>query len=105
MDLDYFEEAVDYMLALEQVDKEHGVALMGLSKAGEIVLSMAAFLPSEKLSGVIVMNSVMNYWMQDVIYKGNKVLTGKEEGFHSMVLNLAEDSYFYYIMAWEGDQK
>lgn len=64
------------MLNLEQVDKKHGVALSGLSKAGEIVLTMAAFLPNEKLSGVIVMNSVMNYFMQDVMYKGKQVLAG-----------------------------
>ena len=77
LDLDYFEEAVDFMLNLPQVDTKHGVALSGLSKAGEIVLSMAAFLPNEKLSGVIIMNSVMNYFVQDVIYKGEKVLSGK----------------------------
>ena len=75
--MDYFEEAVDYMLNLEQVDKKHGIALSGLSKAGEIVLTMAAFLPNEKLSGVIVMNSVMNYFMTDVMYKGKPVLNGK----------------------------
>ena len=77
LDLDYFEEAVDFMLSLPQVDKSHGVAVSGLSKAGEIVLSMAAFLPNEKLSGVIIMNSVMNYFVQDVMYKGDKVLSGK----------------------------
>ena len=65
------------MLNLPQVDNKHGVALSGLSKAGEIVLSMAAFLPDEKLSGVIIMNSVMNYFVQDVMYKGEKVLSGK----------------------------
>ena len=65
------------MLSLPQVDKSHGVAVSGLSKAGEIVLSMAAFLPNEKLSGVIIMNSVMNYFVQDVMYKGDKVLSGK----------------------------
>ena len=78
LDLDYFEEAVDYMLALPQVDKSHGVALSGLSKAGEIVLSMAAFLPKEKLSGVMILNSAMNYFMQDVNYKGKTVLSGKK---------------------------
>ena len=67
------------MLSLPQVDKEHGVALSGLSKAGEIVLSMAAFLPNEKLSGVIIMNSVMNYFVQDVMYKGEKVLSGNKQ--------------------------
>ena len=106
LDLEYFEEAVDYMLSLEQVDKKHGVALMGLSKGGEIVLSMAAFLPSEKLSGVIAMNSAMNYWMQDVVYKGNKVLTGKEKSLHSAVFNLIN---LYIIgcifFACVGDQK
>ena len=76
LDLDYFEEAVDYMLNLEYVDKEHGVALSGLSKAGEIVLSMAAFLPCEKLSGVIAMNSVMNCFGQGVMYKGKQVISG-----------------------------
>ena len=77
LNLDYFEEAVDFMLSLPQVDKNHGVAVSGLSKAGEVVLSMAAFLPNEKLSGVIIMNSVMNYFVQDVMYKGEKVLSGK----------------------------
>merc|ERR1712018_917270 len=76
LNLDYFEEAVDYMLNLPQVDKNHGDALSGLSKAGEIVLTMAPFIPNEKLSGVIIMNSVMNYFIQDVNYKGEKVLSG-----------------------------
>ena len=75
--MDYFEGAVDYMLNLPQVDKNHGVALSGLSKAGEIVLTMAAFLPKEKLSGVIIMNSVMNYFVQNVMYKGKQVLSGR----------------------------
>ena len=75
--MDYFEGAVDYMLNLPQVAKNHGVALSGLSKAGEIVLTMAAFLPNEKLSGVMIMNSVTNYFVQNVIYKGKQVLTGR----------------------------
>jgi hypothetical protein len=65
------------MLNLPQVHKEHGVALSGLSKAGEIVLTMASFLPNEKLSGAIIMNSVMNYFVQNVNYQGKEVLTGK----------------------------
>ena len=77
LNLEYFEDAVDYMLNLPQVDKDYGVALSGLSKAGEIVLTMASFIPNEKLSGVIIMNSVMNYFIQNVNYKGEEVLTGK----------------------------
>ena len=64
------------MLNLEQVDASHGVGLTGLSKAGEIVLTMASFLPKGKISGGVVMNNVMNYWIQDVLYKGNKIITG-----------------------------
>ena len=76
IDLDYFEEAVDLVRNLDEVQKQKGIGLIGISKAGDIVLDMAAYLPSEKIAGAVAMNTMMNSLVTDVVYKGEKVLSG-----------------------------
>ena len=65
------------MLNLPQVRKDGGVSVIGISKASQIALAMASFIPDNKESQAIVMNSTFSYFMEDIIYKGKKVLSGK----------------------------
>ena len=55
LDLEYFEEAVDYLLARPEVSTEEGVGLWGISSGGSMALSAAAFLGS-KVKAVVVNN-------------------------------------------------
>ena len=77
LDLDYFEEAVDLLLERDEVQKDRGVGLIGISKSGDIVLEMAAYLPSNKIKAVVAMNCMPNALVTDVDYKGKRVLSCK----------------------------
>ena len=79
LDLDYFEEAVDLLLDRDEVQKERGLGLIGISKSGDIVLEMAAFIPSNKIKAVVAMNCMPNALVTDVDYKGKRVLSGKHK--------------------------
>ena len=61
---------------MEEVQKNKGVGLMAISKAGEVALVMTGFLPQHKISATCVINSMMNFFMQDVVYKGKNILHG-----------------------------
>ncbi|NXC50265.1 ACOT1 thioesterase, partial [Penelope pileata] len=52
LDLEYFEEAVNYMLQHTQV-KGPGIGLLGFSKGGDLCLSMASFLKGITATAVI----------------------------------------------------
>ena len=64
------------LLNMEDVQKTKGVGLMAISKAGEVALLMTGFLPQHKISATCVINSMMNFFMQDVVYKNKTVLQG-----------------------------
>ena len=76
MNLDYFEEAVDMLLRMDEIEKKAGIGVMGISKAGDIALSMAAYLPSNKIKATFVMNTWVVSVVTDVLYKGEPVLSG-----------------------------
>ncbi|XP_036135892.1 acyl-coenzyme A thioesterase 1-like [Molossus molossus] len=65
--LDYFEEAVNYLLNHPQV-KGPGVGLLGISKGGELCLSLASFLKGIT-AAVIINGSVINT-LGTLHYKG-----------------------------------
>ncbi|KAM5340317.1 acyl-coenzyme A thioesterase 2, mitochondrial isoform 2-T2 [Glossophaga mutica] len=65
--LEYFEEAVNYLLSHPQV-KGPGVGLLGISKGGDLCLCMASFLKGITAS-VIINGSVINA-VGDLHYKG-----------------------------------
>ena len=75
LELDYFEEAVDLLMGIKEVQKERGVGIMGISKAGDIALTMAAYLPSNKIAATVVINCMANSLVSDVVYKGKKILS------------------------------
>ncbi|XP_032840644.2 acyl-coenzyme A thioesterase 1 [Tyto alba] len=52
LDLEYFEEAINYMLQHTQV-KGPGIGLLGISKGGELCISMASFLKGITATAVI----------------------------------------------------
>ena len=65
------------LLNRDDVQKERGLGLIGISKSGDIVLQMAAFLPSNKIKAVVAMNCMPNALVTDVDYKKKRVLTGR----------------------------
>ena len=77
INLDYFEEAIDMLLNMKEIQQNKGVGLMAISKAGEVALAMTGFLPQHKISATCILNSGMNVFMQDVYYKDQKVLEGR----------------------------
>ena len=76
LNLDYFEEAIDILLSMEEIQKEMGVGLMGISKAGDIALSLTAFLPHGKIAATVAINCMANSLVTDVVYKQKPVLKG-----------------------------
>ena len=67
---------------MKEIRAERGIGLMGISKGGDIALSMAAFFPENKIGATFIMNSYMNSVITDATYKGVKVLNGRNT-FHS----------------------
>ncbi|XP_078595622.1 acyl-coenzyme A amino acid N-acyltransferase 1-like [Branchiostoma floridae x Branchiostoma japonicum] len=60
VDLDYFEEAADWLLGHPKV-QDHGVGLVGTSKAGEIVLAMATYMKQVSAAVAISSYSAVSY--------------------------------------------
>ena len=52
LEMEYFEEAIDYFLSMADVKKD-GVGLWGISKGGEITLNLANFL-RDKIKVIII---------------------------------------------------
>ncbi len=73
--MDYFEEAVDYLLSRDDVDSSKGVGVCGISKGGEIAYLMSAFM-DKKVSAIAVMNSIINCGLVPAVYKGKTVVPG-----------------------------
>ncbi|KAI8495155.1 myristoyl-CoA hydrolase [Branchiostoma belcheri] len=53
IDLDYFEEAADWLLSLSNV-QSHGVGILSTSKGGEIALSMASHMGNKVAAAVAI---------------------------------------------------
>ncbi|NXC36919.1 ACOT5 thioesterase, partial [Campylorhamphus procurvoides] len=68
--LEYFEEAVNYMLQHPQV-KGPGVGLLGYSKGGEVSLAMAAFL--KNITAVAALNSPVAVTSIPLCYKDKTI--------------------------------
>ncbi|NXP20110.1 ACOT5 thioesterase, partial [Scytalopus superciliaris] len=68
--LEYFEDAVNYMLQHPQV-KGPGVGLLGYSKGGELSLAMAAFL--KNIAAVVSLNSPVHVTAVPLYYKDKTI--------------------------------
>ena len=64
-------------MEIEEIQKGRGVGVIGISKSGDVALTMAAFLPGSKVVAVVAMNCMPNSLVADVAYKGEKVLSGE----------------------------
>ncbi|XP_052503146.1 acyl-coenzyme A thioesterase 2, mitochondrial-like [Budorcas taxicolor] len=71
--LEYFEEAVNYLLNHPQV-KGPGVGLLGISKGGELCLSMASFLKG--ISAAVIINGSVAHVGGNLHYKGSGPFPG-----------------------------
>ena len=64
------------LLGMDEIQKKDGIGVMGISKSGDIALSMAAYLPSSKIKAIFVINTWLNSLVTDLLYKGEPVLVG-----------------------------
>ena len=90
--MDMFESGLDHLFSLPEVKSDTGAVVIGTSKGGEIALSMSAYLPPGKVSGVISINGLCNVLQNDVTYKGRTVIKG--------------DSFFqqYFVVSVESNR-
>ncbi|XP_059951860.1 acyl-coenzyme A thioesterase 6-like isoform X1 [Mesoplodon densirostris] len=90
--LEYFEEAVDFMLQHPKV-KGPSVGLLGFSKGGDLCLSMASFLKGITATVVInacVANTIVPLHYKDMIIPNLSSDPGKYKITESGVLNLVD---------------
>ncbi|XP_074146167.1 acyl-coenzyme A thioesterase 6-like isoform X1 [Sminthopsis crassicaudata] len=69
--LEYFEEALNYMLQHPKV-KSPGIGLLGFSKGGDLCLSMASFLKG--VTATVLINACVANTMTPLHYKGMTLL-------------------------------
>ncbi len=73
LDMSYFEEAINYVTGLPETDSS-GVGLWGISKGGEVCLSMCAFFP-DQIKAVTLTNCMLRALGIPVIYKDQTIKT------------------------------
>ena len=76
LDLDYFEDAVNYLYAHEKIESSKGIGVVGISKSAEIALLMATYF-GDKVSAVVAMNG-MPLLTGRYKYQGKDLLKGKD---------------------------
>ena len=60
-----------------KIDASKGIGLSGVSKGGDLALSMASFLPQNKIGPLVLLNSVINNIAVPLTYKDQEILKGK----------------------------
>ncbi|XP_015096246.1 acyl-coenzyme A thioesterase 1 [Vicugna pacos] len=85
--LEYFEEAVNYLLNHPQV-KSPGVRLLGTSKGGELCLSMASFLKG--ITAPVIINGSVANTLGNLHYKGE---TLPPLGFNPKRIKVTKDGF------------
>ncbi|XP_038621623.1 putative acyl-coenzyme A thioesterase 6 [Tachyglossus aculeatus] len=96
LDLEYFEEAVDYMLQHPKV-KGPGVGLLGFSKGGDLCLSMASFLKG--IAATVLINACVANTMGTLTYKG-RTLPGLS--FDLARVKMTESGLLDLLDIWEN---
>ena len=74
-DLDYFEEAVDFLCSHESIRSDKGIGVVGISKSAEMAMLMGTYF-DDKVSAVVSMNG-MPLLTGSYKYKGKDLLKGK----------------------------
>ncbi|EPY81235.1 hypothetical protein CB1_000743110 [Camelus ferus] len=85
--LEYFEEAVNYLLNHPQI-KGPGVGLLGTSKGGELCLSMASFLKG--ITAAVIINGSVANTLGNLHYKGE---TLPPLGFNPKRIKVTKDGF------------
>ena len=53
MEMAYFEEAIDLLQKKTEIKSDKGLGICGISKGGDIALTLASILPPEKLGAIV----------------------------------------------------
>lgn len=73
LEMDYFEEAIDFLLDHPKVERSKGVGVCGISKGAEACLAMASTISESKLGAVAVLNTIIYHGVMPVHYKSKLV--------------------------------
>jgi len=90
LNIEYFEEAIDIIRAREDIAND-GVGLLGISKGGDIALSMAAFLP-HKIKAIVPMNGSVSSVGGSTQYKDHVVEGCYFKEINEDTVNLMDDN-------------
>ncbi|XP_037357883.1 acyl-coenzyme A thioesterase 6 [Talpa occidentalis] len=96
MNLEYFEEAVDFMLQHPKV-KGPSIGLLGFSKGGDLCLSMASFLKG--ISATILINACVANTIVPLQYKDVII---PSLGYDSEKLKITESGHLSFIDTWDN---
>ena len=78
MEMEYFEEALDFLIDHPKVISEKGIGVYGISKGSEICLAMAATIPSSKIGAIVAVNGTVYSSMIPLYYKDKLICEGKK---------------------------
>ncbi|XP_052503147.1 acyl-coenzyme A thioesterase 6-like isoform X1 [Budorcas taxicolor] len=92
--LEYFEEAVDFMLQHPKV-KGPGVGLLGYSKGGDLCLSMASFLNS--ITATVVINACVANTLAPLHYKDMII---PELSYDLKKYTITESGFLNFVDIW-----
>ena len=81
MEMAYFEEAIDLLQKKTEIKSDKGLGICGISKGGDIALTLASILPPEKLGAIAVMNTLISSAVVGTKYKGKTVSKGRIDPF------------------------
>ncbi|XP_049626376.1 acyl-coenzyme A thioesterase 6-like isoform X9 [Suncus etruscus] len=96
LNLDYFEEAVDFMLQHPEV-KGPSVGLIGFSKGGDLCLSMASFLKG--ITAVVLINACVANTLAPLHYK-NMIIP--DLGSHIEKQRVTESGFLDFMDVWNN---
>ncbi|XP_043776729.1 putative acyl-coenzyme A thioesterase 6 isoform X1 [Cervus elaphus] len=94
--LEYFEEAVDFMLQHPKV-KGPGVGLLGFSKGGDLCLSMASFLKG--ITATVVINACVANTIAPLRYK-DMIIPGLSYDLKKHTIT--ESGFLNFVDIWEN---
>ena len=77
------------MMNHPKIDASKGIGLSGVSKGGDLALSMASFLPQNKIGPVVLLNSVINNIAVPLTYKGQETLKGKTQKYFLRIYEIS----------------
>ena len=77
MEMAYFEEAIDLLQKRKDIKSDKGIGICGISKGGDIALTLASILPPSKLGAIAVMNTLISSAVVGTKYKDKDISKGR----------------------------